>query len=145
MRLLGNNTLDTMPVNSGTLLVNGTNSTGAVTVNSGVLGGSGSVSGAVTVGAGAHVAPGASVGTFGVGALDLSAGSVLDYEFGTGGVADRINVTGLLTIGGGTLNLSDLGGLSLGTYTLINYGSLNGSIAGLTLGAASELLQLQIA
>ncbi len=68
----------------------------------------------------------------------MSGGSVLDYDFATGGAVDRINVSGLLTIGGGTLNLSDLGGLSLGTYTLINYGSLNGSIANLSLGATSS-------
>ncbi len=44
-------------------------------------------------------------------------------------------MTGLLTISGGTLNLSDLGGLTLGTHTLINYSSLSGSVANLSLGS----------
>ncbi len=71
MRLRGSNTLDAIVVNSGTLLVNSPNSTGAVTVGGGVLGGNGSVSGAVTVGTGAHIAPGANVGTLGVGARNF--------------------------------------------------------------------------
>jgi autotransporter-associated beta strand protein len=129
--LSGNNTLNTVAVNAGTLLFNGINTTGAVTVNGGVLGGTGSISGAVTVNSGTHLAPGASIESLGVGALTLNAGSVLDFELGASGAADLINVTGLLTLGGGSLNLIDLGGMGAGLYTLIDYGTISGRVANL--------------
>ena len=130
--LSGNNTLGPVAVNGGALLFNGTNTTGTITVgNGGTVGGTGSVSGAVTVGNGGHIAPGASIESLGVGGLTLSAGSNLDFEFGAGGAADQINVGGLLSLNGGTLNLLDAGGMGVGTYTLINYGTLAGSVANL--------------
>jgi hypothetical protein len=99
-------------------------------VNVGTLGGTGSISGAVTVASGAHIAPGASIESLDVGALTLSAGSILDFELGAPGTSDLLNVTLTdgLTIDGGTLNLFDGGGLAAGNYTLIDYaGSLMGS------------------
>jgi autotransporter-associated beta strand protein len=132
--LAGTNTLNAATVNAGAMLFNGVNSIGAVTVNGGALGGAGSVSGMVTVNNSAQLTPGAGgIGSFGLGALTLNASSVLDYEFGAGGAADRIDVAGMLTIGSSSVNLSDLGGLGVGTYTLINYGSLSGSIADLVI------------
>src|SRR6185312_8707106 len=108
-----------------------------VTVNGGVLGGVGSVSGEVTVNNAAHLAPGDSnVGTFAAGALTLNAGSVLDFEFGA--TDDRINVSGLLTLNGGSLTLSDLGGLGFGTYSLIHYGTLNGGVGSLGVSTSSS-------
>jgi hypothetical protein len=133
--LTGNNTMGAVAVNGGSLLFNGTNTTGAVTVGNGAtLGGTGSVSGAVTVNSGGHISPGASVESLGVGSLTLNSDSILDFEVGdlvTGG-SDRINVAGLLTINGGSINIIDAGALDYTTYTLIDYGTRSGSVA--TLG-----------
>jgi autotransporter-associated beta strand protein len=130
--LAGNNSLGPVTISAGKLLFNGSNTTGNITVSTnGVLGGTGSVSGAVTLNNLGHLAPGASIESFDVGALTLNSGSVLDFELGAGGVMDRLNVTGLLTIAGSTVNLTDAGGMSTGLYTLIDYGTLSGSVTGL--------------
>ena len=129
--MAGNNSLGPVTISAGSLLFNGTNTTSAVTVSGGTLGGTGSVSGAVTVNNGGHLAPGASIESLGVGALTLNAGSVLDFELGAPGISDLVDVGGLLTLNGGSLNLIDAGGLASGTYTLIDYGTLAGSLAAL--------------
>jgi autotransporter-associated beta strand protein len=129
--LSGNNSLGAVALNAGSLLFNGTNTTGAVTVASGAtLGGTGSVTGAVTVNGGGRLAPGASIESLGVGALTLNAGSVLDIELAAPGTSDLINVSGLLTLGSGSVNLINLG-IDAGTYTLINYGTLSGNVTNL--------------
>jgi autotransporter-associated beta strand protein len=130
--LAGNNTLGPVTVNAGSLLLHGANTTGAVTVgNSATLGGTGSVSGAVTINSGGNLAPGASIESFDVGSLTLNAGSVLDFELGIPGIGDRVNVTGLLTLNGGSINLFNTGTMSEGNYTLIDYGTLSGSVSSL--------------
>jgi len=131
--LTANNTVGTVTVDDGALLFNGTNTTGAVTVNSGgTLGGTGSVSGDVVVNSGGHIAPGASIESLGVGSLTLNAGSVLDFELSFPGFGDQIDVTGLLTLDGGAVNLIDFNGfLGAGNYTLIDYGTVSGSVANL--------------
>jgi len=96
----------------------------------------------LSVGSGGHVAPGASIGTINADLLTLSAGSMLDFELDTVlGVdkSDLINVlsTGAssLQINGGTINLTNLGNMTVGTYTLIDYNStMSGSINNLSLG-----------
>ncbi len=132
-------------INGGKLFANnivgsGTG-TGAVAVNSGgTLGGIGTVSGGVTVNNGGHIAPGVTLGTLGVGSLTLAAGSNLDIELDTVagvGKSDLLNVTNTngLTINGGTLNIANLGTITPGTYTIVDYaGTLNGSLNNLTLG-----------
>jgi autotransporter-associated beta strand protein len=131
--LSGNNSLGPVSITAGKLVFNGTNTTGNVTVGTnGVLGGIGSVSGTVIVNSTGHIAPGASIESLGVGALTLNTGAVLDFELGAGGVMDLINVTGLLNIAGSsTVNLTDLGGMTTGLYTLIDYGTISGSAASL--------------
>jgi autotransporter-associated beta strand protein len=130
---------------SGRLLVSNTTGSGtgsgAVAVNAGTLGGTGSISGTVTVASGAHVAPGESVESLDVGSLILNTGSILDFELGAPGspgiTSDLINVTATngLTANGGTVNLTDAGGLASGTYVLIDYsGSLSGGVGLMTLG-----------
>ncbi len=147
--------------NGGTLLVNGNSSasTGNVTVNNtATLGGTGTIGGNVTVTASANLAPGASAGTLAIGgnlAISAMAGGagLLKFELDTIAASDKITVGGTLTIGNGTLGLSDfdltnLGGLQNGTYTLISSGGLNGgdslnaSDVDGTLGLAT--IQLQI-
>ncbi|HEX4414692.1 MAG TPA: autotransporter-associated beta strand repeat-containing protein, partial [Lacipirellulaceae bacterium] len=133
-------------VNAGKLFVNnivgsGTGG-GAVTVNSGgTLGGIGSISGSVAVSGGAHLAPGVTLGTLGVGLVTLGVGSNLDIDLDTVagvGKSDLLNVTTAngLTINGGMLNIANLGTVTPGTYTIIDYaGTLNGSATNLTLGS----------
>ncbi len=130
--LSGNNSLGPVAVNAGSLLFNGTNTTGALTVNNGgTLGGTGSVSGAVTVNSGGHIAPGASIESLEVGALSLVTGSVLDIELDGIGASDSINVTGLLTLNGGSVNLTNIDSWDVGTFTLVDYGTLSGDVANL--------------
>lgn len=134
--LNGNNSLGAVTINAGTLLFNGNNTTGNVSVSGGIFGGAGSVSGAVTIQSGAHLAPGASIESLGVGALTLSAGSILNFEVGPPSTSDLVNVSGLLTLNGGSLNIVNTGGLSIGAYTFFTYGTLGGSPANLNLPSA---------
>ncbi len=128
LRLSNNNTLGAVDINAGVLQFNGTNIAGPIAVNGGTLGGTGSVSGEVTVNSGGHLAPGASLESLGVGSLITNAGAVLDFELAAPGTADRVDVSGLLTLNGGSISLVDTGGLAIGTYNLLNYGTLSGSI-----------------
>jgi autotransporter-associated beta strand protein/T5SS/PEP-CTERM-associated repeat protein len=97
---------------------------GGFTLASGqTLGGSGSVNGLVTAASGSHLAPGSSPGTITfTGGLGLNASAFLDFELGT--TSDKIRVSGgTLTgpvSGKITVNLSDSGGFTAGTYTLID-------------------------
>jgi fibronectin-binding autotransporter adhesin len=125
-------------ISGGTLLVNNTTGsgtgTGAVTVNGGTLGGSGSISGAVTVNTGGTLAPGASIESLDVASLLLNTGSILSMELGAPGTSDLINVTnsGGLDMEGGSVSLSNAGGMAAGTYTLIDYlDSFSGSLTNL--------------
>jgi fibronectin-binding autotransporter adhesin len=128
-------------VNAGTLLINGNHSgTGLTTVNSGgTLGGTGTLVGGLTVASGGELSPGQSIGTFNVGgAVIFDTGSILDIELAAPGSSDKLNstLTNGLTINGGVVNLTNLGGLAAGTYTLIDYaGALVGSADSLVFGS----------
>ena len=119
-------------INGGLLAVNGSlRSSGSVAVNNtGILGGTGSV-GNVVVNAGGTVEPGTGgEGTLSLTSLSLSTGSVLDYVLGTGTGHDGfLAVSGGVSLPGGgvTLNLTDGGFLTVGTYHLMSYGSLSGT------------------
>ena len=101
------------------------------------LGGDGSVSGAVAIQGGGNLAPGSSVGTITVGSLTLASGSpaaALSYEFNGAPPTvtnDFANVTGALTINGGSVYLYIENTTSPfnqpGSYDLIGYGTLAGS------------------
>ncbi|WP_286612939.1 autotransporter outer membrane beta-barrel domain-containing protein [Variovorax jilinensis] len=114
----------------GTLQVDGSLASTATTVRSGAtLGGSGRIAGSVTVQDGGHIAPGASPGTLTIGGdLSLSAGSILDYEFGqanvAGGPLNDLTVVGGNLLLDGTLNVtqSATGNFGPGVYRVINYG-----------------------
>jgi autotransporter-associated beta strand protein len=111
-------------VNAGTLRVTGSLASSAVNVASGAtLGGSGTIGGFTTLASGAHLAPGSSPGTITFTAgLALSGGAILDFQLGT--ASDLILVTGGTLSGPSsgtiTVNLSDSGGFTAGTYTLID-------------------------
>lgn len=115
-------------VSNGTLRINGSIAGSGVTVqSSGTLGGTGTIGAPATFASGAHLAPGDLTGTLTFSAgLTLATGSILDFALGT--ASDRIalsggSLTGPGSVGGVTLNLSDSGGFTAGTYTLINYTS----------------------
>ena len=131
-------------VSAGLLAYNGTNTSTAVTINSGgALGGSGSV-GAVTVNNGARIAPGnAGVGTLSVSSLTLEGGGGYNWELsnvtGTAGTNwDLINVgstSGTVTVNAtsgsqftifinGTWGGSGFSGNSSYSWTLIDAGTL---------------------
>src|SRR5262249_3738759 len=78
------------------------------------------------------LAPGASLGTFGMGALTLNAGAILDIDLGAPGTSDLMSISGALTLNGGSVNLFDTGGLDAGSYTLASYLSKVGDVS--TLG-----------
>ena len=110
-------------VSGGTLVVSGSISGSAVTLNGGTLGGTGST-GAVTS-VGGTVAPGASPGTLTTGTMALDGASVWKFELATAGVVgsgvnDLLTVSGALTLDG-TLQVTTLGGFGNGTYRLANY------------------------
>ncbi len=93
-------------INNGTLLVNGDSSsaTGTVTVDANAtLGGSGTIGGAVTVNG--TVAPGESVGTLTVDDSVTFSSGYFDLEFGSGS-ADKLVVSGTLSLGSAVANLS---------------------------------------
>ena len=124
-------------VSDGILMVNnlagsGTGS-GAVAVTGGTLGGNGTIDGLITVSGTGHVSPGTSIGTLtAAGGLTLDAGSILDFELGAPGISDLITAGGITTINGGSVVLTDDGGLAAGNYTLIDYaGTLVGSVLNL--------------
>jgi fibronectin-binding autotransporter adhesin len=133
-----------MVVSTGSLFINGDQSAaiGLTSVASGAtLGGSGTIGGNVTLADSATLAAGANnVGTLTInGSLALSAGSILDFQFGQanfagGALNDLVNVGGDLTLDG-TINVTAPAGGSFGPgiYRVFNYGGAL-SDNGLTLG-----------
>jgi fibronectin-binding autotransporter adhesin len=107
-------------VNGGALWVDGSLAArSAVTVASGgALGGTGKVYGVTTIAAGGQLLPGPESG---VGLLTLAsnltvaAGGVVQMALGSS--SDGVSVGGKLMLGG-TLNITDAGGFTNGTYTL---------------------------
>ncbi|MBL0141947.1 MAG: IPTL-CTERM sorting domain-containing protein [Betaproteobacteria bacterium] len=132
--------LGTMSVSGGSVLVTGS-MTGPVTVNAGgTLGGTGTVSGSVTVNAGGTIAPGLSPGVINTGSVTLGGATAIEILGTTLGTQyDNINVTGTVTIAGGTLSLSGAYVPVLGdVFTIIsNDGAdaVTGTFAGLAEGA----------
>jgi|GEM_PF-657116 len=121
----------TTTISNGTLQVNGSLYTNTVTVAGGTLAGVGVINGPVSVLAGGTISPGtnnATAGTLTVSNnLTLAAGSFSSFGLGTN--SDRIVVKGNLALGG-TLNVTNFGGLVAGTNILFTYtGTLFGSLA----------------
>ncbi len=136
LTLTGANTYTgTTTVNGGTLLINGNQSAamGAVTVsNSGTtLGGTGPIGGAVTINQGAFItgATNGSVGALSMASLAISGvSSAATYLVDLiGATSDTLNITGLLDLSGTFDALAFNGNVDgTTTYTLANYGSING-------------------
>ncbi|MCP4565765.1 MAG: autotransporter outer membrane beta-barrel domain-containing protein, partial [Bosea sp.] len=95
--------------------------TSNVTLDGGMLGGSGTVGG-VSVGSGATVAPGNSIGTLTVsGNVAFAAGSTYQVEVNAAGQSDRIVASGSASITGGTVQvLAENGNYAASTnYTIL--------------------------
>ncbi|MBI2805844.1 MAG: hypothetical protein HYX68_12765, partial [Planctomycetes bacterium] len=103
-------------VDAGKLLITGSIASSPTTVNNtGTLGGTGTTGG-VTVTSGGKLSPGVSPGILTTGALTLASGATYDVEVGGNtagsgsGYYDQDIVSGDVTLGGATLNLSSFGG-----------------------------------
>ena len=122
-------------VSEGTLLINGSNTSSATTVNGGLLGGTGTT-GAVTVNSGGTIAAGNSIGTLTTGDLTLSGTGTIAVELNTTTVVSDLLVTNTFSLDAGDtvkLTLTDLGGnvaLALNTtFTIVDYtGSWDGNL-----------------
>ena len=125
----------TLNLQGGThTFINGLNISSNATLN-----GVGTIRGLVTVNAGGTLAPGNGVGTMTISNLVVSSGAVLQYDLGTSN--DLTVVSSNLTLAG-TLNITDTGGFTNGTYyTLFTYGgtlTTNGSSTILTIGTKPD-------
>jgi hypothetical protein len=110
--------------------------------NGATLSGAATIAGAVTINTGGILSPGNPVGALTVGALTLSPGSILSFEFNASPSNDRVTVSNLdgLTINGGSFNFYSEGTTNpwatLGTYNLYSF---SGTIQGTGLSAFSVL------
>jgi autotransporter-associated beta strand protein len=142
VQLAGANTYTgTTAVNGGTLVVNGSLGSGAVTVAANAtLAGTGMIGGTTTLQAGGTLSPGAdAIGKLTLNStLTLSPGSTNHFEISkTGGVwtNDLVTVGGALNLGG-TLVVTNIGADALingDNFKLFNAGSWHGSFANLLL------------
>lgn len=117
-------------VTQGGLWVNGTLGAASSSVSvssSGTLGGSGAIGGSVTVSG--ILSPGASIESLALGSLTMNSGSTLAWEVGSDHSADLLQVDGLLSLIGVTLDLNatTLSNLGLNSWetgdklTLVSY------------------------
>ena len=141
--LTGNNTyLGGTTIAGGSLVVTGTVANSAVTVAGGAtLGGAGLLGGAVTVAGGPSAANQGTInlvdntiGTLTLSspgtALTLGSGAGVDLEIEAGNASDCVALTaGSLALGGAVpINITPIGALSAGTYTLFTFsGGTTGS------------------
>jgi len=137
----------TTTVSAGTLLVNGSQGSSAVSLNGGTLGGTGTVGAITSTGSGGSVAPGVGVGILASGNVNWSSGSpgfVVQLNGTTAGTGyDQLNVTGSVNLGGatlsGTLGFSPPNGTS---FTIMNNDggdAVIGTFAGLPEGSTVVL------
>jgi fibronectin-binding autotransporter adhesin len=131
-------------VAAGALSVTGSLSNGAVAVASGAtLTGNGTIGGGVNLSGGAILVPGdGGVGNLSVGGLTLNSGSSTNFEFdGVSNDTVTVSNAGGLNIGGGNVNLFNVGGITPfstnGTYTLMNInGGFSGAVSNFTIANA---------
>src|SRR5262249_45346753 len=96
-------------VSAGTLEMNGSLASSAVTVQNGATIDGTGTTGDLTVEGGGTVAPGITAGTLNIGNLSLASGAIFAEQIGgttAGSNYDQLNVTGTVSLGGATLNLS---------------------------------------
>ena len=132
-------------ITAGTLLVNGSASTGSVSVgSSGTLGGTGTLGGAVNVQGTLSPGPASGIGRITTqSAVTLAAGSLARFEINKNSVtSDQLFCSGTLTLGG-TLSVSNLAGtLAAGdSFTLFQAGSIGGAFSAYSLPALASGLR----
>ncbi len=119
---------------SGTVSIGGTTSGNRSTLSGNfIISGATSISGALN--------PGNSVGTANfTSSLSLTSNALVTMEIGSAVSSDKINVGGLLTLGGSTINLVTIGGYQAvngDAFDLVDWGTLSGTatlnLAGATL------------
>ncbi len=110
---------------AGTLNLSGSNSySGTTNVDAGILGGSGSSPSGFFVAAGAELNPGVSTGVLTAASVSIAASASLGIDILDSG-ADRLDVSGNLSISGATLDLS--GTPTSRVYVIANFGSRTGT------------------
>ena len=133
----------TTAVTVGKLLVNGSLAAGsAVSVSNAntTIGGSGTIGGSLALSSGTILAPGDGVGVLTAGSTGLANNAILNYDLGSIGSSDRLQVNTALPIGPGiTLNVNEVAGFGAGTYHLINYTTLTDNSSGFTGWSVSGL------
>ena len=132
----GNTYTGPTTISGGTLLINGTSSAAtAVAVNTGTLGGTGSVLGPVTVAATGSLAPGlttgTTTGTLTLASANLSAGGTLAMEVNDAStpVSDRLSVTGTLNLSNAKLAITAIGTPAAPSYLIASATAITGTIA----------------
>jgi fibronectin-binding autotransporter adhesin len=119
-------------VNSGTLLINSPgvlDAASAVTVNGGILGGTGTINGPITVGALGTLAPGVSTDDLYVGSVDFSAGGTLAIEINDAAAvkADLLVATDTIDVTNAKLVISATGIPAEESYVIAT-GAITGTI-----------------
>lgn len=121
-------------ISNGTLIVTGSLGSSQVTNYSGAT-----LAGTGTLGGPVDLEPGSTITSVVGGYGTMACGSDLIFDGGTNLVAisttnvDLITVAGTLYLNSGFIQLAQHGALTNGTYPLMTYSGLNGSIASLTL------------
>ncbi|SDY01337.1 autotransporter-associated beta strand repeat-containing protein [Pseudomonas kuykendallii] len=136
-------------VDAGQLQVDGSLGNASSQINvgaNGSLGGGGKIGGNVTLADNAHLIAGTNMTPLRLNALQLSGGSILDFQFGLPNAATTmVEVAGDLTLDG-TLNINDAGGMGTGIYQMFSYGGTltdNGLVYG-NLPSAYSAAQLRL-
>jgi subtilase-type serine protease len=115
---------------SGGSLVNDGTISGAVDIDAGgLLSGSGTVGG-ILVNAGGVLAPGPGIASLGVnGDVTFATGSTYQMDIAAGGVSDRVDATGAVSIQGGTLAVKAAAGnyAAAASYTILTGGNITGA------------------
>jgi autotransporter-associated beta strand protein len=102
--------------------------------------GAGTVTGNLVAGSGSHIDPGDSAGVLTVtGKLTLNSGALLDFELAAVSASDMISMSSstlyINNLDFTAFNFTALSGFSVGTYTLIDAGTISGNLGSNLTGA----------